>query len=86
MTMPTNPANRPPDDRLEERLANAFDRATTRAEADLADGRLAAEAIDRGRRSARRAPILRAGLVLAAVVCMIAGIVMNNLPDKFVSN
>jgi len=25
-------------------------------------------------------------LVLAAVVCMIAGIVMNNLPDKFVSN
>jgi hypothetical protein len=25
-------------------------------------------------------------LVVAAVVCMIAGIVMNNLPDKFVSN
>jgi hypothetical protein len=25
-------------------------------------------------------------LVLAAVVCMIAGIVMNSLPDKFVSN
>lgn len=25
-------------------------------------------------------------LVVAAVVCMIVGIVMNNLPDKFVSN
>jgi hypothetical protein len=25
-------------------------------------------------------------LVLAAVLCMIAGIIMNNLPDKFVSN
>ncbi|MFN8026102.1 MAG: hypothetical protein U0W40_07045 [Acidimicrobiia bacterium] len=25
-------------------------------------------------------------IMLAAVLCMIAGIVMNNLPDKFVSN
>ncbi len=72
-TTPTTPASRPPDDQLEERLAAAFDRATKRAQADLADGRLAAEAIDRGRRKARRAPTLRAGLVLAAVAVLGAG-------------
>jgi hypothetical protein len=65
----TTPKSRPPDD-LEERLATSFERATQRAEVDLADGRLAGASIDRGRRSARRAPILRGGLVVATVAVL----------------
>ena len=40
---------------------------------------LAALAYRKGERRAR-------WLIIAAVLCMIAGIIMNNLPDKFVSN
>jgi len=73
MTTPTTPTNRPPDDELEARLQASFERATRQAEADLADGRLAAGAINRGRRRTRRAPALRAGLVLVAVAVLGAG-------------
>ncbi|MHB8960411.1 MAG: hypothetical protein ACYDAN_12360 [Candidatus Limnocylindrales bacterium] len=73
MTTPTMPPKQPPDDDLEAGLRASFERATKRAQGDLADGRLAAEAIDRGRRRARRAPTLRAGLVLAAVAVLGAG-------------
>ena len=69
----TPPTNRPPDDRLEERLAASFERATTRAELDLADGRLAADAIDRGHRRVRSGAVWRVGLVLAAVAVLSAG-------------
>jgi hypothetical protein len=66
----TTPTNRPADDGLEDRLAATFDRALKRAEDDLADGRLAAEAIDRGHRGVRGGAILRVGLVLAAVAVL----------------
>lgn len=65
----TAQANRPPDDRLEERLEAAFDRAARRAEAELADGRMVAEALDRGRRR-RGAPVVRSGLVLAIIAAL----------------
>ena len=66
----TTPTSRPPDDRLDERLAETFDRATKHAEADLADGRLTSRALDRGHRGARRAPMFRASLVMAAVAVL----------------
>jgi len=69
----TTPTNRPPDDGLEGRLSASFDRAVKRAELDLADGRLAAGAIDRGHRHVRSGTAWRVGLVLAAVAVLGAG-------------